>query len=403
MCRACSETPDGLGRRCPAREEGFTPTESSQRNRIRSLKNARDKVAAGDPQGAADALVYAQAAQRDLDGGHPIADGSPADGVDPHRDFIVSPSSLDKAMGQIDVINGRRQADGLPRLNAAVSRETRPLKEDPLMAWEQVTVRVSGGTPEELQDLNLGRGIEHSEEQVVDTKAVLEASCAAVRLNDGLYVSRAEGGASSTPARVEAYLNDRPGGPMRGAMAPTKEDKSTAVKVRMWVRTQQPTSDYARAVRHAVGEHHMPMRDVGTASSAIAGYMRHEEEVAKARAEGTPLPGDNARGNAPAAQVTRTPGVSQWLGNKGDNIVMPARVEAVHEVFYENRPSSHPHMLYIFRTPDGHMVRWMASRTQGLRANDQVTLAGSVKAHSTFLGEKQTELNYCRVNIHDNA
>lgn len=403
MCRACNETPDGLGRRCPAREEGFTPTESSQRNRIRSLKNARESLAADDPQGAADALVHARAAQRDLDGGHLATDGAPVDLEDPHHDFIVSPSSLDKAMGKIDVINGHREANGLPRLTTAVSRQTRPASDDPLMAWEQVTVRVSGGAADEMRDLSLGRDIGASEEKVANTKAVLEASCAAVRLNEGSYMSRGEGGASSTPARVEAYLTDRPGGPMRGAMAPTKEDKSMAVKVRMWVRTQQPTSDYARAVRHAVGEHHMPMRDVGTASSAVAGYLRHEEEVGKAREQGTALPGDNAQGTAPVEKITRTPGVSQWLGNVGEKVVMPARVEAVHEVFYENRPSEYPHMLYIFRTPDGHMVRWMASRTQGLRGDDQVTLAGVVKGHSTFRGERQTEMNYCKVNIHNNA
>jgi len=73
-----------------------------------------------------------------------------------------------------------------------------------------------------------------------------------------------------------------------------------------------------------------------------------------------------------------------------------AWVQAVHPVYHESRP----HFLYIMRTPGGDLARWMASRDAGMEAGDDITLRGTVKGHSTFNGERQTEVFYCRPTIH---
>lgn len=384
------------------REDGFTPVESAQRNRVRNLAAARDQLSQGDPQAAANALVHAQSAQRELDGGHNAPEGAPADVPDNYRDFIVSPSGVDKAMAQMQMVNSARERDGLAPLEVSVSRQTRPSSDDPLMAWQQTTLRVSGGTEEELRNLSIGKGAGSSAEKVVSTFGVLEASAAAVRMNGGTYVARRDGGNTSTPGRVDAYLADPPDGPMRQAMAPTKEDRATAREVRAWVRLQQPSSDYERAVRHSVSEDHMSMRDVGTASSAISGYLRHKEQLAMQQAaERSGQGGAPQGGGGPArpAGTSTLKSQSRWLGREGEKVFLPARVEGVHPIHHESR--IRPHFLYIMRTPDGDLVRWMASRDAGLETGDDITLRGTVKGHSTFNGERQTEVFYCQPTIHN--
>lgn len=397
MCRACGETPDGQGRRCPGREDGFTPVESQQRNRLRGLKSARDALTQGDPQGAANSLVHAVAAQRELDGGYdaPVQDPEPEPGS--HRDFIVSPSSTDKAVGLVNIVNAERERAGKEPLGISLTRQHRRT-DDPLVCWEQVTMRVSGGTDDELQRLNISGDVKSSAEKVVSTFGVLEASCAAVRL-DGKYVPRSEGGPSSTPARVEAYLADEPNSPMRQAMRPTTADQSMAREVRSWIRLQPVSNDYVQSLRHAVAEDYMSHREVGVASSAIAGYMRHKSELERARAEGTPVRPVPERQRATRPSQQHNPRRSRFLGTEGEQVYLAAKVEKVHPIYHEQRAD--PHFLYLMRTPEGDAVRWMASNDQGLERDDEITLRGTVKGHSTFNGEKQTEVYYCRPTIHN--
>lgn len=378
MCRACDETPDGVGRRC-SREEGFTPVESDTRNRMRNLTNARAALARGDAQGAANSLAHSLSAQRSLDGGPPVPVTEPSVSATPHRDFIVSPSDVDVAQTHLAQVNAQRASVGQPPLAVEVTRQQRPTGADPMTAWEQATIRVSGHQGD-LDALSLGR-VRTGAEKRVSTMGVLAASCAAVRLNGGRYTPRTEG-PNSTPGQVDAYVADSPGGSWRSSLAPTAEDQALAREVRAWARVQAPTSDYLRAVRHSVGEDYLSPRSVGTASSAVGLYLS-----ARAR----------TGASVPAGPDTGPRG-SRHFNKVGDLVVTTARVDKVVPIRHESRPM--PHYLYIMETPDGDKIRWMANDTEGLEVGDSVTLRGVVKGHSEYRNEKQTEMTRCQVRIH---
>lgn len=91
--------------------------------------------------------------------------------------------------------------------------------------------------------------------------------------------------------------------------------------------------------------------------------------------------------------------VSRWFGEEGESVTFRARVEAMHPIHHESR--LRPHFLYIMRTHEGDLVRWMASRDAGMESGDDITLRGTVKAHSSFNGERQTEVFYCKPTIHN--
>jgi len=401
MCRACWETPDNQGRRCP-RDDGFSGVEGEQRNRSRGLNSAADALAHGDPQAAVNQLENARRAQRTLDGVPPAPLSEPQPVTGPQRDLIISPSSVDSAKAQLDQLNREREAQGQAPLTVEITRQTAPDASDPIMVWERATVRVAGATPEELDALRL-TGVTADPERRVKTTAVLEASCAITRIDsNGQYVSRKEGGEDSTPAVVSRYISDAPDGPLRQRYAPTAADQARAVNVRIWARQTRPTNDYIRAMRHALAEDQVGPRQVGTAASALAGYERAYADKSRAEQMREELLAKYGQGGAGSDQESVTmpsPGQeSRWLNQPGDKIMVTGRVERVTPIFHENRPD--PRHLYIVRTPDGDAVKWLPSDFTGFREGDDVTLRGQVKAHSTFNGEKQTEMVYCKPEIH---
>lgn len=379
MCDACHETPDGQGRRCN-RPDGFTPQEGDRRNRSRNMGNARQALSDGDPQAAANSLAHALASQQSLDGGPPAPVQAPTDNPGAHRDFAVSPSDLPAALARIEQENVAREKVGLAKMEADVSRQRQQDPNDPIMAYERATVRVSGASEEDLARLNLGN-VRDAPERKVHTHAVLEAAAASTRLNDGVYVPRSEGD-HSVPAQVNAYIADKPGGPHRTRLAPTEGDKKTAVNVRMWARSQQPTSDYLAALRHSMSDEYMSPREAGTASSAISGFQRYQQRL------------EQNKPPAGAPQSPRPEG-SRWLSSPGDKVTIPAHIVHAQPQYDPEHPERVKH-LYVMRTPDGDLVRWLASSDKYLRQGDDVTLQGTVKAHSTHDGERQTEIYYCK-------
>lgn len=410
MCRACDETPDGQGRHC-LRNDGFSSAEGDQRNRSRGLNNAADALAHGDSQTAVNQLENARRAQRTLDGVPAAPLGDPQTATGPQRDITISPSSVDAAQAQIDQINRARQDQGRSPLDVEITRQTKADTSDPIMTWERATVRISGDAQDELDALRLN-GITSDPERRVKTAAVVQASCAITRIEShGIYVSRNEGGENSTPARVTQYIHDTPDGPLRQRYAPNETDLNRAANVRRWARETRPTNDYIRAMRLALGEEGLGPRSVGTAASALAGYERavaDRNEAALAQEEFLARFGANATaGTSEGTQGSRAgaPGggyspqvESRWLNKPGDKVIVTGRVEMVTKVLHEKRQD--PRHLYIIRTPDGDAVKWLPSDFAGFREGDRVTLRGQVKEHSEFRGEKQTEMFYCKPEIH---
>lgn len=406
MCRACDETPDGQGCHCH-RDDGFTAVEGNQRNRSRGLNNAADALAHGDPQAAVNQLENARRAQRILDGVPSSPLGDPRAAAGPQRDILISPSSVDAAQAQIDRINRARTEAGADVLNVEITRQNDSDAADSIMTWERATVRISGGTQEDLDALRLD-GVTNDAEQRVKTAAVLQASCAITRVeSDGKYVTRKEGGEDSTPARVNQYIYDTPNGPLRQRYAPTDADKDRAMSIRAWARETRPVNDYMRAMRHSLAEEGIGPRDIGTAASALSGYERayteksradqmQDELMAKLSGQST---AQEPRGSSAAPAGGRAPAAqSRWLNQPGDKIMVTGRVESITQIVHEERWN--PRHLYIIRTPDGDAVKWLPSDFTGFRQGELVTLRGQVKQHSEFRGEKQTEMFYCKPDIH---
>lgn len=414
MCRACNETPDGQGRHC-TRSDGFSAVEGNQRNRSRGLNNAADALAHGDPQAAVNQLENARRAQRTLDGvpAAPLGDPQPTTG--PQRDLIISPSSVDSAKAQFDQINRARAEEGRPPLSVEMTRQNAPDASDPIMTWERTTVRISGADQDELDALRLN-GVSGDPERRVKTTAVLEATCAVTRVDsDGKYISRNEAGADSTPARVTQYIHDGPGGEARQRYAPTEADQARAKSVRTWGRATQPTNDYLRAMRHSLAEESLGPRDVGTAASSLSGYERACADKARADdlqreflakhgvgPEGQQPPG-GGQGLGTPAQATPTGrpprSQSRWLNNVGDKIMVHGQVERSIEIDHANRYDAT--YMYIIRSRDGDVVKWVPVDFIGFQEGDSVTLRGEVRGHVEFQGEKQTEMFYCTPTLHD--
>lgn len=379
MCESCDETPDGQGRRC-SRPDGFTPQEADRRNRARNLANAREALANGDAQAAANSLARSVASQKSLDGGHRIPVQAPAEAIGPHRDFTISPSDLQTALARLEQVNVGREKVGSARLAPSITRDRQPT-EDPIMVTEVVNVRIMGASEEELSALSLGN-VRSDPERKVNTFEVLAVAHAATRRNGGVYVPKRMG-ENSVPSLVDAYVADHPGGPFRTSLAPSDDDRRMAVQTRMWVRTLQPTSDYNAALRHSVSDDYMSLRESGTASSAIAGFQEHQKRV-EANKQALSTPG---------AVISPRPQGSRWLARVEDKVTVVAHVDRVVPMYHPKRMD--PHFLYVMRTPEGDLVRWVASSDKGLEEGDDVTVQGTIKAHSVFNGERQTELWYC--------
>lgn len=394
MCRACHETPDNRGRHC-GRPDGFTEAEADRRNRARNLTNAQSHLTSGDAQSAANSLARAAAAHRGAVGapvGGPVQD--PAEAQGPHRDFVVSPSDTPTAVARIEMLNQDRAKIGLPPIQVDVTRSYQTDSSDPIYAMESSTVRIQGATQEELDRVAIGN-VRTDPERKVKAAAVMEAAVVAHRLNNKVYVPRGEG-ENSVPDQVDRYIAEGPNGPLRQRLAPTQADKDEAGRVRIWVRSQQSTGDYQAALRHSLSSEYMSVREAGTAASALNGFTRYQNRLEEARQKALGNSGGQQASAGPAV-YSPSPGGSRWLGQKDQKVSITARVEVAHPV--RNDKSPYPRVLYIMRTPQGDLVRWFASEDQGMEPGDAVTVQGTIKDHSTFNGERQTEMWYCKAPV----
>lgn len=168
----------------------------------------------------------------------------------PHRDFTVSPSDSPFAAARIETMNQDRAKVSLPPIQVNVTRQRQQDPSDPIFVLETATIRVQGASQEELDRISIGN-VRTEPERKVNAGDVMSAAVVAHRLNGKVYVGRGQG-ENSLPDQVDRYIVEGPNGPMRQRLAPTQADKDEAGRVRIWVRSQHPTTDYQPAVRHAL-------------------------------------------------------------------------------------------------------------------------------------------------------
>lgn len=387
MCDACSETPDGLGRRCNRPDGSLTPAELGERARARHLNSASGHAASGDWAALATSLNNAAAAQRGLDEARqPVIAPTPI--LAPHRTFEVAPGDAERVRAEIDRVNYARQSQGLPIVAVSVARKVTP-QVDPLWADEVAVVRAASADEAALSAIPMPRA-DTTPARKVHVNSVLAASIAATRLNGGRYVG-VNDGPQSVPAQVTRMVAEPRGGAERTRLRPTDEDMATASAIRQWVESKPASGGYMTTLRGLLvtGNHpdadYMDARMIPIVASAISGYQR---AVAAA-----PAPAGGGGNGAPRA-VSQ----SRWLNKPGDKVTVVATVLSAERVWPER--GSTPNYLYYLRTDDGDMIRWMASKPTGMQPQHHVTLRGTVRAHSYASGgEKQTEMYYCTAEL----
>lgn len=318
----------------------------------------------------------------------------PAANLAPHCDFVVSPSATPTVFDRIEMMNQERNKAGLPPVQVNVTHSHQSDPDDPIFVMQSATIRVQGASQQELDRLNIG-DVRTEPERKVKAEAVMSAAVVAHRLNGKVYVPRGEG-ENSVPDQVNRFVAEGPNGPLRQRLAATQADKDEAGRVRIWVRSQHPTSDYQAALRHALSSEYVSVREVGTAASAMSGFTRYQERLEEARQKALAKNEGQQRSDGPAVHSPRPAG-SRWLGQKEQKVSVTAYVELAHVV--RNDKSPYPRVLYIMRTPQGDLVRWFASEDQGMETGDAVTVQGTIRDHSTFNGERQTEMWYCKAPV----
>lgn len=307
------------------------------------------------------------------------------------RNCTISPADTPTVDARVELMNQNRAKVGLPPIQVEVNYSRQQDLSDPIFVNEIAAVRVLGATQEELNCIFNG-SLRYEPERKVKAGNVMAAAVVAHRLNGKVYVGRGQG-ENSVPDQVDRFIADGPGGPLRQRLAPTQADKDEAGRIRIWVRSQQPTNDYQAAVRQALITEYISVREAGTAASALSGFTRYQERLEVARQRALAKNGGQQSSDGAAVHSPR-PGGSRWLGQKKQKVSVTARVEVARPVI--NEYADLPRVLYIMRTPQCDLVRWFASEDEGLRPGDAVTIQGTIKDHSTFNGERQTEIWYCK-------
>lgn len=414
MCRSCDETPDSLPRRCN-RPDGFSAAEGDSRTVARNLTTANDALVGGDPQRAADSLARAAAAQQRLSG---LAGQSrlPGGGEDRsiYVDTPVASTDVEHVTVALGIENQARVARGEAPLSWEVHQHQYPVAGDPLKAWEQSVVRVFGPQASTaLSRVAVYRGVGNQAVKVVSAEQVIAAALVSQRLTGG-YVVRGMGPVS-TAENVAAYVNAEPGSPARAALTPSAEDVQEARRIIGWLRMAPVTSDFQTTVRSLVGRGFVPTRSVGTAAASVVLYNRHLREVAVAeqarhlRAQaardavqrgvsGGTVPPDESARSRNSGHTGATVKTLRHLGKRGDVVTTRAKVVKVKEVYHRSRREAR--FLYVMEDPDGNSIRWLATKTAGMREGDPVTISGTVKELSEFAGKPETVMHYCKVRIH---
>ncbi len=231
------------------------------------------------------------------------------------------------------------------------------------------------------------------------------------------WVVRVEGWVSRTVARErdrpETATADRAwflmtnGNERRKAgCEPTSEDTSDAFAAETWAESltdeavEASSSDYLHNLRAIARTGLASFRTAGIAASMVTA---HQREIGKARqrAERAARPTLNAHVGEVGARVTF--GLPAKTGKKGQPLKgapCVLRTEPVTLDFVTGYETEFGYTTVLkFRTNDGATLVWKASSTEIGRddVGRRFTIAGTVKKHDEYKGEKQTLLSRCDV------
>ena len=278
------------------------------------------------------------------------------------RQVLFVRSQIADIRSQVEEYNLRRAKVGRSQL--AVNLVAQHVKDprDDLITWERLVLRLIGDA-DAVAGIELRGLTDDPKERRLSTSKVLAAAAAVVRLAGYRYEAR-QSGADSTPAQMEAYVRDVPGGPARTRLDPTSRDEDLAAQARAWAARQEPTTEYMKSLQRILSGDLMDYREVPTAVSCFAGYLRELNTT------------------------TPTRDRSRHLNRVGDKIRAETTVRLVQPIYHPQR--TEPHWLHLLATDDGDIIKWISHVDTGLKPRDRIELFGRVAEHAYYRGEQQT-------------
>lgn len=100
------------------------------------------------------------------------------------------------------------------------------------------------------------------------------------------------------------------------------------------------------------------------------------------------------------ARLEAQKAISQYVGEIGERLEV--RATYLFSGWWEQRSFSgygtETMYCHNFKDADGNVLVWKTTSSLGLDDETEVTIKGTVKAHSEYKGEKQTVLTRCKVS-----
>lgn len=228
-----------------------------------------------------------------------------------------------------------------------------------------------------------GQAVEPGFKHYESTEEILQNAVESVRLY-GFTKTEAYGNAISTKQVVLEQVHHF--GSYRERIElddfdPDHRGNSDKVKAIMaWVASLPMELGYISNLKTTLAREYCENRDVGIICSAVASYNREMERQER-----------KARERKQASK-------SQWVGNEGDRIElhnMTIRLLTGWETEFGYT------YLYKFVDDQGNIYTWKTGKWLGdgdeVKDTQRISLKGTVKKHSEFNGELQTELTRCKV------
>lgn len=220
---------------------------------------------------------------------------------------------------------------------------------------------------------------------VYDPAEFLAWCCAISRL-DGFVTRKMASDASdlsprrATSSKVEWLLGDPPTGESRPdwnaareRFAPTSADLERAAATLAWARALPGRSDYEQNLRLVAAQEACDPKHAGILASAVPAYERELGEQVRRTASG---PGEH-------------------YGAVGERYDLELTVEKVVPIDTAYGPA----VIVTLRDDAGRCFMWRTGADAPGTVGERVALKGTVKKHSEFRGERQTELTRCRVAV----
>lgn len=161
-----------------------------------------------------------------------------------------------------------------------------------------------------------------------------------------------------------------------GFEACTEANESIVAAALEWINAQEDELGYIHNLKVACSREYCESRDLGIIASLLPAHFKAMEK------EAARLAREAAKANKPQ---------SNWVGEVGQRIEITAECKCLASWDSDFGVG----YLYKFTTADGNIFTW---KTGKAIEDGQVTLKGTIKAHTEFRDEKQTELTRCKIS-----